>query len=152
MEVENGTSSWKVMSFADAVTSRAISSIKTTLSLNCSFIKLLDLWVIFPEQLESSNVDICRRSYDQNAKTVQNRNLLDARWSRLATRMLSRDSSSLSRLVTHGHDSWPSHLCTLNSKSFQTRPNWSKAFSKHKLTLKTCIKPTIEIKMDKRVK
>ena len=42
-----------------------------TLTLEVSFIKVVDPSVIFPDQLESPNLDICRQSYGQNTITTQ---------------------------------------------------------------------------------
>ena len=53
--------------FTNIVTSREFLSFKTTLSSEI----LLDLRVIFPKQLESPHLDVCRRSYGKNMKTAQ---------------------------------------------------------------------------------
>ena len=42
-----------------------------TLTLEGSFIKIMDPSIILLEQLESPNLDVCRQSYGQNTKTTQ---------------------------------------------------------------------------------
>ena len=42
-----------------------------TLTLEVSFIKVVYPSVIFPDQLESPNLDVCRRIYGQNMITAQ---------------------------------------------------------------------------------
>ena len=53
----------KSPSCADIVISRAILSIEMTLSLESVFKKIVGLWVSFPMQLESPNLEVCRGSY-----------------------------------------------------------------------------------------
>ena len=85
--------------FVSAVIFRIFSSFHMTLSSKQSFIKVVDLWVIFLYQFESPHLDVCRRSYGQNTKTAQS-------W-KVAT-LHCHDSWMQWWVVTEGYgdDSW----------------------------------------------
>ena len=131
--------------FVNAVTSRAFLSFQMTLSSECPFIKVLDLWVIFPEQLESPHLDVCRRSYGRNTKTAKS-------WK---VAMLWRDITGTSRHTRMSRHIWPllwvvpgvTSLHNVNSTFFCfsssiLHSNKSKVLLMHQLNLKTCIKYT----------
>ena len=61
----------KSLPFADTVILREFLSIHITLTLEGFLTKILDPSVIFSEQLESPNLDVCRQSYGQKTITAQ---------------------------------------------------------------------------------
>ena len=61
----------KSLPFTDIVTSRAFSYIEMTSTVEGALFKFVYPSVIFPDQLESPNLDVCRRIYGQNMITAQ---------------------------------------------------------------------------------
>ena len=126
----------KVTSFANIMTSRENLSIQMTLILKYSPIKILDLWVIFPKQLESSNMNVCRRNYDQNTKTAQIRMFYIFSLVPSRDMVPTRDRSSLSRLVPMVTTRDSPQLSKNDSFCSPTCSNQLQVFSKHELSQK----------------
>ena len=129
--------------FVNIVTSRVFLSFQTTLSSESPFMKVLDVWVIFPGQLKLPHLDIYRRIYGQNTKTTQSWKVVML-W-RDITRTsrhtwMSRHRLPLSQLIP-GVTSWHnvnSTSCCFSSSILHS--NKSKVLLMPQLNLETCIK------------
>ena len=89
--------------YADMVNSRVFSSIKMTLYPKSIFIIVVHLWVSFPMQLESSNLEVCRANYGQNTKTVQSEELCPFRLDTIVPTRQHRADSARVASVTSWH-------------------------------------------------
>ena len=129
--------------FVNIVTSRVFLLFQMTLSLEYPFIKVLDLWVIFLEQLESPHLNVFRRSYSQNTKTTQS-------WK---VTIFWRDMTGTSRYTWISRHRWPlsrvvpsvtsRHSVSSTSFCFSSsilHSSKSKVLLMHQLNLKTYIK------------
>ena len=94
---------WKVTTLCRCSSFKGIFVHLNDVILRNLFIKVVVLWVIFPTQLESLNLEVCRGNYGQNTKTVQSEKVTSL-W--LGTTVPTRHSQPLS---------WVGRLCRLGT-------------------------------------